>query len=377
MSTAPPNDDAGAPSRLPATVGPGYDDMDAYSSNSAGSLNSISSLIGNHPPDDILYLHCIRCQSSSGSINAFRKHFRNSHGYMPTREDVSIQGIKATKEFVSLKKNEYPMVGYGPVPASIGPATAPRRHCTYCGWQCDQTNPAVFSKHMKEHYDVKGCFYRCTYCQKEFHDPNTLREHVVQHVIYQHICSYCCIAYAVEEQLASHMLTHHNIRYPRKANLPVSVVLPSQSAAAPPPPTSQGVSPKIPNQGLPNLKPRDMEPAYYTKMPQDKLSGHGSPRHPGMIGYGPPNVQISKQQMMPSPRGLELRKSSSPSASYRRLSAASPRSTASTGSIAAGGDGIKELSNNEMLIPGSHAQSQINLSQLLSRAVEQGLKTTG
>lgn len=329
-------------------------DLDQELAATQNNLSSISSLIGDHPINDILYLHCTRCQSSYGSVHAFRKHFRNSHGYMPNAEDVLIQSIKATKEYV-MNKNDYS------TPTS---SAVPKRHCNYCGWQCDQSNPAIFSKHMRDHYDGKGCYYRCIYCQQEFADPNTLRQHVVQHnVIYQHICSFCCIAYAAEDQLASHMFTNHGMRYAaRKVNLPVSVVLPSPSALAPVRPDA---SPKLSSQNLPKLKPsftQTYSDHFQSKLLQGKSTGSPRPHHLNTpFTYMHPTMQ-PKSAMLTSPRYVEASKVSSPStAGYKKPLLGSP------GMLPM--DAGKESSQP--------AGGPINLMSLLDRAVEQGLKNNG
>lgn len=337
------------------------------------NLNSISSLIGNHPLDDILYLHCARCQSSYGSVHAFRKHFRNSHGYMPTADDVLIQSIKATKEFV-MNKNEYQYAGMAATPPTSG---VPRRHCNYCGYQCEQKNPSDFSKHMRDHYDIKGCYYRCIYCQLEFSEPNTLKQHVVQHsTIYQHICSFCCIAYAVEEELTSHMYSHHGMRCAsRKVNLPVSVVLPNPATGTPHSIADVAAS-KLTSAagGMPRLKPGNPQ-AYnssehlQSKAPQGKMIGsprlHSLTSPPGYYTHSTGTQAMPGIVMMPSPRYPDATaKGTSPLSNNYKKSlptalGAMPRGPAPPSGLSAD----------------SHVGS-INLMSMLDNAVEQGLKTT-
>ncbi|XP_046380854.2 uncharacterized protein LOC124152124 [Haliotis rufescens] len=57
----------------------------------------IQSIIGNHPPNDILYLICRLCRQTYGSPYGFRKHFRNQHGFEPRAEHTIVQTISATK----------------------------------------------------------------------------------------------------------------------------------------------------------------------------------------------------------------------------------------------------------------------------------------
>ena len=72
--------------------------------NSAGRNEPIQSIIGNHNPNDILYLICRICRQSNGSPYAFRKHFRNHHGFEPKAEHTIVQTISATK---SARQNPY------------------------------------------------------------------------------------------------------------------------------------------------------------------------------------------------------------------------------------------------------------------------------
>lgn len=306
--------------------------------NNAQNVSSINSLIGNHPIDDILYLHCVRCQCSYGSVHSFRKHFRNSHGYMPSSDDVLIQSIKATKAYV-MHKNE-------------SSAVVPRRHCTYCGWQCEQTNPSAFSRHMKEHYDVKGCFYRCVHCNADFGEPNTLRQHIVNHTgVYQYICSYCCIAYSLEEHLADHMFKQHGMTYAaRRQNLPVSVVLPNPAThpVSLSPSKISGISP------LHAKAPHTMSYSEHLKMSSPAQATSVSP-YGGAHGLPPQYPAGSKTKLAP----------------YR----GPPHSAASSSSLTALRMNSVDAAGKPMIsAPGT---PQINLMSILDKVVEQGLRSSG
>lgn len=173
------------------------------------NMTSISSLIGNHPVDDILYLHCKRCQSSSGSVHAFRKHFRNVHGHMPSSDDVLIQSIKATKEYVA-SRNEASLI-----------ATPPRLHCGHCGWQCEQSEQTQFTRHFAEHHGDNIKYPQCYYCKEKFPSSLAFKKHLVYHTrVYQYPCGQCCLSFQLEEQLASHMSTNHGISYAHNQRLP-------------------------------------------------------------------------------------------------------------------------------------------------------------
>ncbi|XP_067942017.1 serine-rich adhesin for platelets-like isoform X2 [Watersipora subatra] len=326
-------------------------DMDQDLSGSQGGLNSVRSLIGNHPTNDILYMHCARCPAHYGNIHAFKKHFHNSHGYMPRAEDVLIQSIKSTKEYVT-NKNEA------------------RRHCIFCGWQCEQTNPSVFFKHIQEHLDNKGCYFKCIYCQQEFAEPNALKLHVVQHVVpYTHICVPCSLAFSSEDQLTAHMLSQHEPCYAnRKVNLPVSVVLPSPSIMAS---AKHETSPKLFNPyQLGKMRPS--YPQSYADHMQPKLTpvrASGSPRPPNLntpiFAHSLPHKHVS----LSSPKYMESGKANSPSSTtYKKPHLSSPGISSSPGmhSLQAAAETSKETTHQ--------GAAPFNLMSLLDKVVEQGLK---
>lgn len=70
--------------------------LDARSPSPA-SRASIASILGDHPPNDILFLKCSQCTSTYGSLHSFKKHFSKAHGREPTKDDVTIQSISATR----------------------------------------------------------------------------------------------------------------------------------------------------------------------------------------------------------------------------------------------------------------------------------------
>lgn len=61
----------------------------------------IQNIIGNHSPNDILYLICRLCNQTYGSPYGFRKHFRNQHGFEPRSEHTIVQTISGTKALQS------------------------------------------------------------------------------------------------------------------------------------------------------------------------------------------------------------------------------------------------------------------------------------
>ena len=66
--------------------------------NNVSKHEPIQNIIGNHDPNDILYLICRLCSQTYGSPYGFRKHFRNQHGFEPRAEDTIVQTISATKK---------------------------------------------------------------------------------------------------------------------------------------------------------------------------------------------------------------------------------------------------------------------------------------
>lgn len=69
--------------------------------NNISKHEPIQNIIGNHDPNDILYLICRLCSQTYGSPYGFRKHFRNQHGFEPRAEDTIVQTISATKKNLS------------------------------------------------------------------------------------------------------------------------------------------------------------------------------------------------------------------------------------------------------------------------------------
>lgn len=75
-----------------------YDPLDQHAKrNNISKHEPIQNIIGNHDPNDILYLICRLCAQTYGSPYGFRKHFRNQHGFEPRAEHTIVQTISATK----------------------------------------------------------------------------------------------------------------------------------------------------------------------------------------------------------------------------------------------------------------------------------------
>lgn len=370
-------------------------DSDAELMSSTLNMTSVSSLIGNHPIDDILYLHCKRCQSSYGSVHAFRKHFRNVHGTMPSSDDVLIQGIKATKEFVA-NKNDINTPSSSPIPH--------RFHCTYCGWQCDQSNQTAFKKHLNEHYDTNGRIYRCFYCKEMTPDANALKFHLTKHTgIFSNACPLCFIAFETETYLSLHFTRCH-----RMATKPskVAAVPPNLSVAT----SSFHMAPtvSIPYRRAANGLPYQSTsvttttttttddkhskwPATVT--PQPNLRKLPIPySSPGWSGSGsislgsPCKSKLSAEakrkysgetivSSLGSSQSLNL-KPTTPTASTASSSVTTPTASLASALNAAVNMAIQAPTNPATSSSGS-PRTQINLMSLLDKVVEQGLRNAG
>ena len=69
------------------------------------TLSKSSSILGDHPINDILFLKCGLCSSTYGSLHSFKKHFSKAHGGEPSKNDVTIQSISATRRQLELENN--------------------------------------------------------------------------------------------------------------------------------------------------------------------------------------------------------------------------------------------------------------------------------
>ena len=72
-------------------------DIDGGKRANVSRHEPIQNIIGNHQPNDILYLICRICGQTYGSPYGFRKHFRNQHGFEPRADHTIVQTISATK----------------------------------------------------------------------------------------------------------------------------------------------------------------------------------------------------------------------------------------------------------------------------------------
>jgi len=165
---------------------------------SASSINS--SLIGDHPQSDILYLHCRVCQLSYGSVHGFRKHFRNMHNYTPTSDDVLIQSISATRQFISAQERT---------------GQVPRFYCQQCGLQFEQSKREVFLQHKITHEGPNRGVFRCAHCLQDQATPILLLKHLAQRhadlSLYHYACVFCDLTFLHENPLMTHQAQNHRL----------------------------------------------------------------------------------------------------------------------------------------------------------------------
>lgn len=194
----------------------------------------IQNIIGNHDPNDILYLICRLCTQTYGSPYAFRKHFRSNHGFEPRADHTIVQTISATKMALHLpqpadiqmahaRKSPHEKVQMSPQsvpvpshrkreqnPASIKPPASPvdtksqygsesgdsdisRQEseknetkcleCPECGKSFQLNDFGSYKRHCRQHGSLLTSGpYTCTDCHLHFSDQKALREHYLLHV---------------------------------------------------------------------------------------------------------------------------------------------------------------------------------------------------
>ena len=195
----------------------------------------IQNIIGNHDPNDILYLICRLCTQTYGSPYAFRKHFRSNHGFEPRADHTIVQTISATKMalnvpqpvdvqgMVNARKSPHEKSRMSPLisqpqqkktpresPVALKPPASPvdtrSQHGSESG-ESDQTRPdcdknetkclecpecgksfqlndfGSYKRHCRQHGNLLTSGpYTCTDCHLHFPDQKTLREHYLLHV---------------------------------------------------------------------------------------------------------------------------------------------------------------------------------------------------
>ena len=218
-------------------------------------MNATTQLLGNHPPDDILYLKCNVCNSTYGSLHSFRKHFYKVHGFGPTNEHVTVRSISATRGSASktekaLDEIEKPVhaeqiqgrflspPSSDVLTSSRSPAASPdefhgdqpydmvhmqvQRPCTMGELEhkmaplSDHVSPqsSVGDKSNSPSHkptDVSQSMMRCLQCGQDFptRDWGVFRRHVRAHEQPQLKCSLCRQTFTSARDLQEHNKTYH------------------------------------------------------------------------------------------------------------------------------------------------------------------------
>ena len=225
-----------------------------------------NSLLGDHPPDDILYLICNLCSLTYGSLYGFRRHFRNQHGCEPLPDHVSIQSISATRNAVdrvnkkhgeksgtqgalaslnllpsatAIDRYHYQHGENGqswPEPSAQGDNQSSRSSerenptpttnieekiisedanvlkCTECGERFLPGNWSLYKRHMKSHDRQEGGRLKCDKCDLTFHESHDLKEHMnSKHDAAEalFVCKLCDTVYPNSGSLNQHIQMVH------------------------------------------------------------------------------------------------------------------------------------------------------------------------
>lgn len=193
----------------------------------------IQNIIGNHDPNDILYLICRLCTQTYGSPYAFRKHFRSNHGFEPRADHTIVQTISATKMALHLpqsadiqsiansRKSPHEKSRMSPQMAPsvqkkvrenqavnkppASPVETRSQHgsesgesdqmrpddrnetkcleCPECGKSFQLNDFGSYKRHCRQHGNLLTSGpYTCTDCHLHFPDQKALREHYLLHV---------------------------------------------------------------------------------------------------------------------------------------------------------------------------------------------------
>lgn len=203
-----------------------FDTNSKKSANNVSKHEPIQNIIGNHDPNDILYLICRLCTQTYGSPYGFRKHFRNQHGFEPRAEHTIVQTISATKTALHLPQPQLmqgmseirksPVICKSASPetekqnmntcsgcksSSVSPTDTRSLtgseegektesentetkclECPKCGKTFQLNDFGSYKRHCRQHGNVRmnGPF-SCTDCHLPFPDQKSLREHCISH----------------------------------------------------------------------------------------------------------------------------------------------------------------------------------------------------
>ena len=213
-----------------------FDSLDQRAKrNNISKHEPIQNIIGNHDPNDILYLICRLCAQTYGSPYGFRKHFRNQHSFEPRSEHTIVQTISATKTALSgpnvpVQKgqgiDDRPNIGgmnvnqepnsegsevnthaisesptiiksnssldsnsvcseegqEGDSLKSQGSKETKCLECPECGKSFQLNDFGSYKRHCRQHGQVKNGTLSCTKCHLSFADQQLLKEHYTVHV---------------------------------------------------------------------------------------------------------------------------------------------------------------------------------------------------
>ena len=274
-----PTDAPHAPPVVPATRierrGSSYDsNHDSSASGMEGrspspaSRVSIASILGDHPPNDILFLKCSQCTSTYGSLHSFKKHFSKAHGREPTKDDVTIQSISATRTALEKKENsaerQEALASLNLLPSnkyyesqiaryknfegeegeqymlkiddleqkmSKSPSTPDddqdteggntfkvkpesgeqnMMKCLQCGEEFPTRDWGVFRRHVRAHENPCEGQFRCSVCRQGFQEEYQWRRHMsTSHMMQSCHCRKCNIAFTHVGDLNKHLQTSH------------------------------------------------------------------------------------------------------------------------------------------------------------------------
>ncbi|KAH3868729.1 uncharacterized protein LOC127867859 [Dreissena polymorpha] len=208
----------------------GYMEASRSASNNVSKHEPIQNIIGQHDPNDILYLICRLCSQTYGSPYAFKKHFRSNHGFEPRNEHTIVQTISATKtamhvplrtELQEVNFVQQSQVEKCPTPnaevcrkwyahnkGSLSPDETKSQassedgetnfvqksstcdksetkclECPECGKTFQLNDFGSYKRHCRQHGGTKlnGPF-TCSHCHSHFSDQKLLKEHDMLHL---------------------------------------------------------------------------------------------------------------------------------------------------------------------------------------------------
>ncbi|KAK2179950.1 hypothetical protein NP493_466g07030 [Ridgeia piscesae] len=227
-------------------------------------------ILGNHPPNDILFLRCNLCGLTYGSQHSIKKHFNKVHGRDPTPDAVTVQTISDMRNAISqageklAKEHQDKVDKMNTSPGSKNEVAPEQNHRSNDG-HCkkpeqnmeqkpEEKRPAEGERQKKREQDAKNCqalspqrkssprvaraplvkcdgdsdnhsdnnvdgeksMMKCLQCGQDFptRDWGVFRRHVRTHdltpdAIYK--CSVCSVGFRDAAKRRTHMSTAHSI----------------------------------------------------------------------------------------------------------------------------------------------------------------------